>query len=81
MCVDYEAASDVLQAQSDSGISGTLFQRIKSQMCLQPYHAYTNLKQGGKSDVAWRRKIGVCNKQKRGRVGLPRRFGPNTKPY
>ena len=32
MCVDYEAASDVLQAQSDSGISGTLFQRIKSQI-------------------------------------------------
>jgi len=48
MCVAYEAASDVLQAQSDSGISGTLFQRIKLQMCSQPYHGYTNLKQGGK---------------------------------
>jgi len=48
MCVAYAAASDVLQAQSDSEISGTLFQRIESQMCLQPYHAYTNLKQGGK---------------------------------
>ncbi|MGP8004602.1 MAG: hypothetical protein ACLPSL_12495 [Smithella sp.] len=47
MCVAYEAASDVLQAQSDSGISGTLFQRIKSQICLQPYHVYPNLKQGG----------------------------------
>jgi hypothetical protein len=32
MCVAYEAASDVLQAQSDSGISGTLVQRIKSQI-------------------------------------------------
>jgi hypothetical protein len=32
MCVDYEAASDVLQAQSDSEINGTLFQRIKSQI-------------------------------------------------
>jgi len=52
MCVAYEAASDVLQTRSDSEISGTLFQRIKSQMCLQPYHAYSNLKQGGKSDAA-----------------------------
>ena len=32
MCVAYEAASEVLQARSDSGISGTLFQRIKSQI-------------------------------------------------
>jgi hypothetical protein len=48
MCVDYAAASDVLQAQSDSGISGTLFQRIKSQMWVQPFHGYANLKQGGK---------------------------------
>ncbi|MGP8015459.1 MAG: hypothetical protein ACLPP9_13770 [Smithella sp.] len=47
-CVAYEAASDVLQAQSDSGISGTLIQRIESQMWVQPYHVYTNLKQGGK---------------------------------
>jgi hypothetical protein len=51
--------------RSDSGISGTLFQRIKSQMWVQPYHVYPYLKQGGKSDVAWRRKLGVCNKQKR----------------
>jgi hypothetical protein len=50
MCVDYVAASDVLQARSDSGISGTLVQRIKSQMCLQPYHAYTNRKQGGEQN-------------------------------
>jgi len=48
MCVANEAASEVLQAQSDSGISGTLFQRIKSQMRVQPYHGYSNLKQGGK---------------------------------
>jgi hypothetical protein len=48
MCVAYEAASDVLQTRSDSEISGTLFQRIKSQMWVQPYHVYTNLKQGGK---------------------------------
>jgi hypothetical protein len=37
----------MLQAQSKSReISGTLFQRIKSQICLQPYHGYTNLKAG-----------------------------------
>jgi hypothetical protein len=43
----------VLQAQSKSReISGTLFQRIKSQMCLQPCHGYTNLKQGGKTVFA-----------------------------
>jgi hypothetical protein len=50
MCVDYKAARSELQAQSKSReISGTLFQRIKSQIGLQPYHGYTNLKQGGKS--------------------------------
>jgi hypothetical protein len=53
MCVDYEAASDVLQAQSDSEISGTLFQRIKSQICLQPYHAYSILKVGREIDCVF----------------------------
>jgi hypothetical protein len=47
MCDDYAAACSELKAQSKSReISGTLFQRIQAQMCLQPYHSYTNRKAG-----------------------------------
>jgi hypothetical protein len=47
----------VLQAQSKSReISGTLLRRIKSQMCLQPYHGDTNRKAGRENSFCSRTK-------------------------
>jgi hypothetical protein len=64
--------------RSDSGISGTLVQRIKAQICLQPYHVYTTLKQGGKIDCAFVQKskmiIGVNGQSKQKQLDAARRL-------